>query len=303
MQSCFRTCQYPTGPRKGRTWYKRPPDHRSVGTYLYRHCKSLVDLANWQVTAWWKFSRRLILREAYKRFRLSDNSTDSYAIRFVVGQPEEAQRNMSLILRWEQETFRDLHIIEMEENMNEGKSYEYFASLARWHPSNLSIERPWDYAMKLDDDSFLNIPNLLEKLRPLIPRTETWFVVTSVSKANLSQGRGIVEEHYMFGPGYVLSWDLVTWLGEHREDLAPFTIGSEDRVISEMLKRSGKAERSWLSMGMEYMSLPSLEHGAWTRELGPDVILVHPLKSLQLLSEVINYFFRSNWHRSLLHLH
>ena len=198
---------------------------------------------------------------------------------------------MSLILRWEQETYGDLHMIEMEENMNEGKSYEYFASLAQSYPSNLSIERPWDYAMKLDDDSFLNIPNLLEKLRPMIPRTETWLVRTCVSKLTY-QGRGIVEEHYMFGPGYVLSWDLVTWLGESREDLALFTIGPEDRVISEMLKRSGKAERSWISLGMEYMSPPSLEHGAWTRELGPDVILVHPLKGLRLLSEVINYFLR-----------
>jgi len=98
----------------------------------------------------------------------------------------------------------------------------------------------------------------------------------------------------MFGPGYVLSWDLITWLGENREYLAPFTLGTEDRVISEMLKRSGKAEKSWVSMGMEYMSLPSSGPGAWTRELGPDVILVHPLKSLQLLSEVISYFFPVN---------
>jgi len=91
---------------------------------------------------------------------------------------------MSLILRWEQETYGDLHMIEMEENMNEGKSYEYFASLAQRYPSDLPIARPWDYAMKLDDDSFLNIPNLLEKLRPLVPRTETWFVLlTRVSNS------------------------------------------------------------------------------------------------------------------------
>jgi len=84
---------------------------------------------------------------------------------------------MSLVLQWEQETFGDIHMIEMEENMNDGKSYEYFSSLANMYPATVpDTERPWDYAMKLDDDAFLNIPRLLEALRPLVPRTETWFV-------------------------------------------------------------------------------------------------------------------------------
>lgn len=70
-----------------------------------------------------------------------------------------------------------MHMVEMEENMDDGKSYEYFTSLANTYPENLTDkDRRWDYAMKVDDDSFLNIPNLLEKLRPLTPRQDTWFV-------------------------------------------------------------------------------------------------------------------------------
>lgn len=80
-------------------------------------------------------------------------------------------------MKWEQESFGDMHMIEMEENMDDGKSYEYFTSLANMYPEDIAEEdRPWDYAMKVDDDSFLNIPNLLEKLRPLTPRQNTWFV-------------------------------------------------------------------------------------------------------------------------------
>ena len=100
----------------------------------------------------------------------------------------------------------------------------------------------------------------------------------------------------MFGPGYILSWDLVTWLAGNRERLEPYMIAGEfeDRIISEMLKAGGKAERSWVSMGAEYMSPPSLEpFGEWTRELGPDVILVHPLKTLKLLGDTISYFLRN----------
>ena len=85
---------------------------------------------------------------------------------------------MSVVLRWEQETFGDIHMIDMDENMNEGKTFEYFASLANEFPGDVPAEdRPYDYAMKLDDDSFLNIPALLEKLRPLLPRQKTWLVV------------------------------------------------------------------------------------------------------------------------------
>ena len=102
---------------------------------------------------------------------------DTVTVRFVLGRPREVERNMSLILQWEEETFGDIHMIEMEENMNDGKSFEYFASLADMYPDSLPItDRPWDYAMKLDDDSFLNIPQLLEKLRPLVPREHTWLV-------------------------------------------------------------------------------------------------------------------------------
>ena len=84
---------------------------------------------------------------------------------------------MSTFLKWEAEAFGDIHIVDMEENMDDGKSYEYFASLGNMYPAGVGQrERLWDYAMKLDDDSFLNIPNLLEKLRPIVPRRTTWFV-------------------------------------------------------------------------------------------------------------------------------
>jgi hypothetical protein len=98
----------------------------------------------------------------------------------------------------------------------------------------------------------------------------------------------------MFGPGYVLSWDLVTWLGANREVLQPFMHLWEDKSISEMIKFGGKAEECWISVDSEYMLLlGSWENPApytWVRPLGPDVILVHGLKSDLLLGEVIDYY-------------
>jgi hypothetical protein len=98
---------------------------------------------------------------------------------------------MSLLLKWEAETYGDIHMLGVEENMNEGKSYEYFASLASMYPEEDAEQRPWDYAMKLDDDAFLHIPRLFEKLRPMIPRRSTWFVHLSYDVFNSDRVRDI----------------------------------------------------------------------------------------------------------------
>jgi hypothetical protein len=60
--------------------------------------------------------------------------------------------------------------------MNDGKSYEYFADLAGMYPYNDPSERPWDYAMKADDDTLINIPQLLERLRPQSMRKDLYMV-------------------------------------------------------------------------------------------------------------------------------
>lgn len=97
-------------------------------------------------------------------------------IAFVVGLPPNDYPGMSMFLQWEQERYQDLLILNQTENMNEGKTMEYFNALAKAYPSQYSNERPWDYAMKADDDTLIIIPNLLERLRPMIPRRETYMV-------------------------------------------------------------------------------------------------------------------------------
>jgi hypothetical protein len=112
----------------------------------------------------------------------------------------------------------------------------------------------------------------------------------------------------MYGPGYILSWDLVTWLAESREELQPLMHLPEDRMVSEMMKWGGKAEESWAGVENVYMyhyapsERPETPGGAWDRDLGPDVILVstelslanflvHGLKRIGVLGDVINYYF------------
>lgn len=98
-------------------------------------------------------------------------------VRFVLGLPKDTDRGLMRMMLWEQERFKDLQILHQAENMNEGKSYEYFADLGRTYPADDPQERPWDYAMKADDDTLINIPQLLERLRPLTPREDLYMVI------------------------------------------------------------------------------------------------------------------------------
>ena len=121
----------------------------------------------------WKFGERMLLRETYQHFNISSN--DTVSIRFVLGLPPKDDPGILHFLHWEQERFEDLQILNMSENMNDGKSYEYFADLARSFPSGDPLERPWDYALKADDDTLLNLPRLVDRLRPL-PRNDLYMV-------------------------------------------------------------------------------------------------------------------------------
>ena len=134
----------------------------------------------------------MLLRETYKHFSVSDK--DVVDIRFVLGLPPKEDLGLHHFLKWEQDRYKDLQILNISENMNEGKSYEYFASLARMFPSDNPRERLYDYAMKADDDTLLNLPQLIERLRPLVPREETYMVLSSQEMTDYrveEQGIGI----------------------------------------------------------------------------------------------------------------
>ena len=130
------------------------------------------------VTAWWNFSARLLLREIYNQFRTKNllRPEDTIDIHFILGRPEPEDTGIPLLLEWEAAHFGDIHILDMEENMNDGKSYEFFADLGRRYPHERQEERKWDYAMKVDDDTFVNLPRLLERLRTIVPRRDTYLV-------------------------------------------------------------------------------------------------------------------------------
>jgi hypothetical protein len=104
----------------------------------------------------WADGRRLFIRNAYKQ--LSRNlPIDVFFVQGDIDCPNKMNAHKVLStfhtrMQWENETFHDILHVECEENLEEGKTYEYFKKVG------LEFSDRYTHVMKTDDDSFVNIP-------------------------------------------------------------------------------------------------------------------------------------------------
>ncbi|KAF6174594.1 hypothetical protein GIB67_006246 [Kingdonia uniflora] len=170
--------------------------------------------------------------------------------------------------------FNDIFILNCTENMNSGKTYTYFSSLPRILP------RTYDYVMKADDDVFLRLAPLAISLRPL-PRTDLYygFVIPCASQNPYV--------NYMSGMGFLLSWDLVVWIGDSQIP-ANDTYGPEDKLVGRWLKMGNKAKNRFTDKPAMY-DYPGT-NGKCSHDLIPKTVAVHRLKRWDQWINVLNFF-------------
>jgi len=125
--------------------------------------------------------------------------SEKVVMKFILGRNPDA--NLQRRAELEQEMYGDLVFLDCVENMNDGKTYEYFKWVARLPVG----ERP-RFTLKSDSDTFLILPNVLHTL-------------SSLSCSNLhywgtSWGACLSTcyPYYHRGLAYGLSWPLVAWL-------------------------------------------------------------------------------------------
>jgi len=106
-----------------------------------------------------RMARRQMVRDAYHHFDLLNlpvdimfveaNMTSDSPSQYKVNKVQKMQR---LASKWENETYRDILHVDGHENLNNGKSYEYFKKVGR------EMKDKYTHVMKTDDDAFVNIP-------------------------------------------------------------------------------------------------------------------------------------------------
>ncbi|KAH7544646.1 uncharacterized protein LOC107409929 [Ziziphus jujuba] len=178
--------------------------------------------------------------------------------------------------------YNDIIILDCKENMNQGKTYTYFSSL----PYMLKDEDgsvpypPYHYVMKGDDDVYFRLQNLVDSLRPL-PRDDLYYgyVIPCPSMDPFV--------HYMSGMGYLISWDIVEWIGESEIPKKGLS-GPEDKVFGEWLREGHRGKNRYNAKWSMY-NYPE-PHTGCTHELWPDTIAVHLLKNQEKWIRTLKYF-------------
>ncbi|KAK9266528.1 hypothetical protein L1049_021540 [Liquidambar formosana] len=218
-----------------------------------------------------KYDRRHFLRIVYG---IQSSPIANIDVKFILCNLTKAEQKVFIAL--EILRFNDIIILNCTENMNNGKTYSYFSSLPH------ILLHPYDYVMKADDDVYIRLAPLALSLLPL-PRFDLYYgFVIPCSSMN-------PYVDYMSGMGFLLSWDLVEWIGKSaipKND----TFGPEDKLVGKWLNL-GKMARNRFSNKPAMYDYPGT-NGRCSHELIPETIAVHRLKRwdqwLHMLSEYCN---------------
>ncbi|KAG8894334.1 hypothetical protein FRB99_001346, partial [Tulasnella sp. 403] len=227
--------------------------------------------------------RRMLVRTTWAshvRSRGMDAATDRTVVRFILGKPRvEWERRVGL----EMQTYNDMIILPMAENMNNGKTHAFFT----WAYENALVPPPntnhtfnprrapassharhskrrvyglgkfqeegekWvspDFVIKADDDSFVMLAELEGRLRV------EWY--EAIRDGLKRHGRMIdplifwgylVKSRFMAGELYALSWSLVQYIATSPR-LLTMTRGAEDKQTSKWIRLHPQAnEVRWRS--------------------------------------------------------
>jgi hypothetical protein len=201
-------------------------------------------------------------------------------------------------LKAEQDKYGDLILLNIKENMNLGKTNDWFQLAYR----KFSAE----YVMKADTDAFLNIPSLLNELS-FLPSCRLYFgfpcehppgdnnresphkgLGLEYGSFEIPAGTGggilgVQAAGWMCGMGFVLSWDLV-------EFLATDEIVARDSSRYASYAGEDIQMGLWLTVGgidlnfagdyfkfMDYSDNPR-SHDAYHHEMLDDTVLIHEIK-------------------------
>ncbi|XP_073290542.1 beta-1,3-galactosyltransferase pvg3 [Primulina huaijiensis] len=176
--------------------------------------------------------------------------------------------------------YKDIIILNCQENMNKGKTYTYFSSLPEILNDTGEPFPPYHYVMKADDDSYFRLQSLVDSLKPL-SRNDLYYgyVIPCPSMDPFV--------HYMSGMGYLVSWDIVAWIRESdipRKHLE----GPEDRTFGDWIREGHRAKNRYNAKWSMY-NYPEPPTRC-THELWPDTVAVHLLKTQEKWITTLKYF-------------
>ncbi|KAF8716278.1 hypothetical protein HU200_026563 [Digitaria exilis] len=233
-----------------------------------------------------KYERRHLLRTVYSlQLRDQPSLAGRVDVRFVfcnVTSPDDAVFVSLEILR-----YGDIIVLDCAENMDNGKTYTFFSTVARAFNATTTAGRrrpKYDYVMKADDDTYLRLAALASSLR-VASRTDAYYGL----QMPCDRENFYPFPPFMSGMGYALSWDLVQWvatseLARREQD------GPEDMWTGRWLNLAGRAKNRYDNAPRMYNYKGGSPDSCFRHGFVPDTIAVHMLKDDKRWAETLAYF-------------
>ncbi|OZJ02861.1 hypothetical protein BZG36_04082 [Bifiguratus adelaidae] len=252
-------------------WEYHCKTHAPFNKTLYDHtprARILVGLLTKDST----FLRRQLIRSTYLQYQ-----PPTIIFRFILGRP---QKEYLPLVAEEMRLYGDVIVLDMEENMNEGKTLEYFKWVNRSYNQTNGEYARLDYVVKADDDSMINLWNLERALRVLPRKGAYWGCKYSILNSDY------VGKSFMGGECYGLSSDLVHWIATDPLPSA-YPSGHEDSQVHRWLRWGHQnatyiAENCYIFDGPQANSVYSRPYGKTPSSIPGqerETIVVHGLKT------------------------
>jgi len=201
----------------------------------------------------------------------------SLLVRFVL-----CSKVLSHELLNEQEEHRDLLILPSTENMNDGKTLDYFGTIAR-HSFNTQ------FVLKSDIDAFVHADNLVSALGQISHSGQSSYVYYG-----RVIGRFPVPDHgWIMGCLYGMSYNLVQEFAVLAESRSFTLRGGEDKVSTRIAAKIASATNktcTWVTDNFIH-DHPDCGCGANSIPFTNNTVAVHQLKAYSLWNSTLQYFF------------
>ncbi|KAK4685512.1 hypothetical protein P7C73_g4640, partial [Tremellales sp. Uapishka_1] len=150
-------------------------------------------------------------RDLYRRVILPDFPKHLVTVKFILGIPpfpestlSQATIDRALLIRKvdeEMKEFGDIVVLPMIDNIDLGKTHEYFKWVAKTYGGEGRVKGRPRFVMKADDDTILVMPNMISAFQDLDCATNVYW--------GTSSGRSHYFGDYFRGLAYAMSWPLV----------------------------------------------------------------------------------------------
>jgi hypothetical protein len=213
-----------------------------------------------------KFERRKLIRETYLRHKPADID-----VFFVCCLPRSSVNERAFLL--EIEEYNDIIVMNCEENLNNGKTYDWFKYV-------YSTFCPYKFVMKCDDDTFVHLPKLRNDL-------------VKQHNNNVYYGRRCTPDYPpMCGALYGLSWNLIEFIATN-DTIYKKKDGQEDYATYQWMMFYGRA--IFISKALdEFHDHPWATWTGWNRPYSLASIAIHQCKEDERLRDAFMYFFHES---------